>query len=731
MKQIIILFSVILSGIFVANDAVAQAKVSQKTLKVIERFQKVDIPEIITQDWVEAHFKDQPVYKVFGEYCLSMMALKSAGFSTQGLDKDCYVGSISGDVVTLKVPLKKVKDVLSFKFIDYLEVADRIAGMSNHKMVVDTRADSVWAGLGLSQSYTGKNVLIGITDWGFDYGHPMFMDTTLTYSRIRAAWDHFKQEGDQPSGFGYGVEYDTPQELAAAESDTASTYYDYATHGSHVAGICAGSGAGTIYRGVAFEAEYLFNSIQLDVGAAIDAFNWMKNIADADGKRLVINMSWGLYYLGTMDGTSLVSQAIDNLSAQGVVFVTSAGNNGDVNFHLKKDFSMDTLRSRLQFYPYASHPNMWGQSISSWGEVGEDYSMQIEIYDGSNLLVDATPVYSTNVSGYYDSILKIGMDTVFYNFTIENTHPLNNRPMIWTRVKNINTGLKVVMRTFATSGTVHYWNVVELDNGVGNWGQSFYSYGNGGMAGDAHYGVGEPACSESAISVAAHSSAAFTQSGVEYPGNLASFSSEGPTYDERNKPDVSAPGVGVISSINSYTTAGYTIAATTTFNGKTYHFSAFSGTSMSSPATAGVAALVLEANPDLSTAEVKEILKTTARQDSKTGNISWPGNSEWGMGKVTATTAVALAETLASIDQVQESSWRVYPNPSSDWIHLSKLDGTSGQMVRFRLLSLNGSLLDQGIVTEGKYAINHLSSGVYFLELEEKGEREIIKIVKF
>ena len=76
----------------------------------------------------------------------------------------------------------------------------------------------------------------------------------------------------------------------------------------------------------------------------IDAFVWMKNIADQDQKRLVVNMSWGLYLMGTLDGTSLVSQAIDQLSDEGVVFVTSGGNNGNVNFHIRKNFSGDVLR---------------------------------------------------------------------------------------------------------------------------------------------------------------------------------------------------------------------------------------------------------------------------------------------------------------------------------------------------------------------------------------------------
>lgn len=54
----------------------------------------------------------------------------------------------------------------------------------------------------------------------------------------------------------------------------------------------------------------------------------------------MINMSWGLYNLGPLDGTSLVSRAIGSLSDEGVIFVTSGGNNGDVNFHMKKNSPM-------------------------------------------------------------------------------------------------------------------------------------------------------------------------------------------------------------------------------------------------------------------------------------------------------------------------------------------------------------------------------------------------------
>lgn len=715
----------ILIGSFLFLSGTAQ-RLSQKTIWTIDDLTDKSVDHI-DQKWVEQNASYYPVYKVYGEFCLSMVGLKNENFQEADLKGLAYVGSSVGNVVTIKFPIRYLSQIDQIKNIEYLEVADRLGGMALERSAKDTRVDSVWMGYGLSQPFTGKNVLIGITDWGFDYNHPMFMDTTLTTSRVRAAWDHFKLSGDQPAGFGYGVEYDTPAELTAAESDTAGTYYDYATHGSHVAGIAGGSGAGTKYRGMAFECEYLFNSIQLDAGSAIDAFNWMKGIADADGKRLVVNMSWGLYYMGTMDGTSLVSQAIDDLSNQGVVFVTSGGNNGQPKFHIKKDFAGDTVRSKIQFYGYSLHDNMWGESISSWGEVGESYSMQFEIYDNTGVLLDSTPTYASTDVGYYDSILKIGSDTIFYNFTIESAHTLNNRPMIWGRVKNTNTTLSVVMKTFATSGTVHYWNVVELDNGVGNWGQDFISFGNGGTAGNTQYGVGEPACTESAITVAAHTGANYSQSGTEYPGSLAGFSSEGPTYDERMKPDVSAPGVGVVSSINSYTTASYSTSSSITFNGRTYDFSAFSGTSMSSPTVAGIAALMLEANPDLTAPQLKDLIKSTARQDSKTGTITWPGDPEWGMGKITATVAVARAENTLSVQITEQGSVDVYPNPTDGILYLRN---TESQDFSFAVYNIQGQLIESKFLTTNQIDLTGYKAGTYIIKLNSKEGTQQLRAIK-
>lgn len=713
MKLLPFLFSVI------AFVSFGQTKLSSSTQQSLEQI------EILAKKFDDQKIQETlpalPIYVVNGKMCLSTVARCDTDFSLASVPSQIIVGSKTGNVVTLKIPLEEVTTDINITGVNYLEVAPRIQRHLD-RAIKDLRVDSVWQGINLEQAYTGKDVLIGVTDWGFDYDHPMFMDTLLQSSRIRAAWDHFKLDGTPPTGFNYGVEYDTPTELDVANSDTASTYYDYATHGNHVAGIAGGSGAGLNYRGAAFESEFLFNSIRLDIGAAIDAFNWMKNIAEADGKRLVINMSWGLYYIGTMDGTSLISEAINTLSDQGVTFVTSGGNNGQGNFHIKKQYSSDTIRTRLQFYPYNAHDFMWGQSISSWGQENNSFGMQIEVYNSSNVLLDASPTYLTNAdAGYHEDTIFIANDTILCNFTIDASHPQNNRPHIRARVKNTNTAYRIVMKSFANSGTVHYWNLVELSNGVGNWGQDFYTFGTNGVAGDNQYGIGEPACTERAITVGSHQSAFYSSGGNEYAGNRSGFSSYGPTYDERIKPDVSAPGQGIVSSINSYTTASYNSADQVDFNGRTYHFAAFSGTSMSSPATAGVVALMLEASPTLSPDQIRQILIETCRQDNKTGTIPANGNATWGHGKVTATAAIALAENTTSLNEnTSDIELTIYPNPVETELKIVSssinLDGVS-----FEIYSLEG----RKIVSDellGTIDVSSFDSGAYFIRFTKNGQ---------
>jgi hypothetical protein len=654
--------------------------------------------------------------------------LRSKGYWLSGFiaDDPTNLTSSSG-IFSLRLTANQLQDLYSDSFSGvYVELSQK--NQPNlEKALKDTRADSVQLGIGLPEGYTGKDVYIGVTDWGFDYSSPMFYDTALQQTRIVAAWDQFKLSGPAPVGFGYGTEYATPATLIAAGSDTANIY-SYATHGTHVAGIAGGSGAGTPNRGMAFESKFLFVTFLVDVAAVLDAWEWMYQKAQADGKRLVINMSWGLYHFGTLDGTSLLSQAISAYTDLGVVFANSAGNNGNVNFHIKKQFNNDLLKSKIDFYAYSSNPNMWGQSVHAWGEPGKSFAAGISVTSNLNLPLVESPLYATDTTNsYIDTFLVTGIDTIWYNISADSAHYLNNRPTMRLRVKNTNTSLKVVLKSTALSGTVHYWNVTELTTDVGNWGMPFSAVGTGSTAGDNQNGISEPSCSDDVISVAAYATQYQTSGTSMAGGAIASFSSIGPRYDGVMKPDISAPGVSIISSMSSYTDASFTSVASIPFNGRTYHFAKLSGTSMASPMVAGIAALILDANPYLSARQVKEIIMQTARQDNYTGVIPVEGSPRWGAGKVNAYAAVQLALVTVGQQEIKNDvSWSIYPNPVAENLNITNLP-TMDQEVE--IIDITGKVIRKK-VENNSISLQHLDSGTYWLRIQIKGKIEQQKFIK-
>jgi minor extracellular serine protease Vpr len=661
------------------------------------------------------------------ESMISMLIVYNNQFDKRQFENQIgKVGAMRGKVARVIVPSGKIDVFKSFKGIEFAQIARKIKADLD-KSVKDIGADSVHLGIQLPQGYHGTNVYIGITDWGFDYTSPNFYDTLLQHSRIAAAWDQFKMSGPAPNGFDYGTVFQTEEELLLAQSDT-SNVYGYGTHGTHVAGIAAGSGAGTVHRGTAPNAQLLLVTFLVDEGAVFDAWEWMFQKAQADGKRLVINMSWGLYHFGTLDGTSLLSQAISDYTDEGVVFVNSGGNNGNVNFHLKKEFNNDEIKSRVEFYSYSANPNMWGQSIHAWGTPSQPFESGFYIANSSGLMLLESPFYATHASpAYIDSMLVYGNDTILFNVAVDAAHPLNNRPHIRLRVRCLNTNLRIVYRSRAVSGLVHYWNVTELSNDVGNWGMPFSFLGAGTVSGDSQYGISEPSCADDVISVAAYTPFSVSGSGNISGGSIANFSSSGPRYDEVMKPDVAAPGVSIASSMSSFTTQNFSSLANVPFNGRTYHFARLSGTSMASPVVAGVAALLLEANPYLTARQVKEIIMLSARKDANTGIIPENGSVRWGSGKVNAYQAVKLALTYVGHEELsQQEKLLVIPNPTADKLQILESDFTGVAM----LISMEGKVHQTSFSNGYTNIPKDCGEGQYILRWEENGRIKQVKIIK-
>ncbi|MDP3486845.1 MAG: S8 family serine peptidase, partial [Bacillota bacterium] len=157
---------------------------------------------------------------------------------------------------------------------------------------------------------------------------------------------------------------------------------------------------------------------------------------------------------------------------------------------------------------------------------------------------------------------------------------INNRATFNIRIGNMSLG---------TSGSSDGTDSISVavNNAVDN---GIIMVVAGGNSGPALYTTGSPAAAAKAITVGA----------LHAPGDrgwaLASFSSRGPTADNRIKPDITAPGTNINAPAHNSTT-GYVV---------------MSGTSMAAPFAAGVIGLMLDANYSLTDSGVKDILYASA-----------------------------------------------------------------------------------------------------------------------
>lgn len=666
-----------------------------------------------------------------------MLAKMAPGFDRSVFEKaGITFGAQAGQIVTLRVPIEALPLLDSRKEVLQYSISHPIAQIECDNTRFDTRTDSVQEGWGLESPvdtfFNGEGVYIGITDWGFDYTHPNYNHIKRDNFRLDMAWDHFRLAGPAPDGFDYGTLISGRLALLDAQGDT-SNLYGYGTHGTHVAGISAGRGVDGQKVGQAPFARLLFCSFGLGEAEWMDGVAWMRQVAQDSARRLVVNSSWGMYSFSTLDGTSLLSQAINAWSDEGTVFCTSGGNNGrtSIPFHVSQTFdgSGDTLRTVVVRASSIYSIREAGQVLILWGEEGHDFSSGVRIWLDDSTYWDS-PMYSTadGDTVIHDTI-RCDTANVAYQIMIEHSNPFDHRPHIQLNVRK--TLMETQLFITATSGTVHAWNIADKENHAGNEGCSFSGGGHSGfVGGDNLYGVGEPACAAKCISVAAHTADRVRVTTGEYlAGDLADFSSSGPLINGVMKPEISAPGVNVVSSISGWTTDSYTAFMSKTVLGKKYIWSEMSGTSMSGPAVTGVVALLLQANPALTVDQIRDIIFTTARNDSITGPLVARDSMDlrWGWGKIDALRAVNKALSLVSINQVEElrTPLKVYPNPATSSVVVNTLCGETQTLTVY---TMDGRMVIQTPVRqEATLNINGWAPGVYIIRVGSRTEKLIVR----
>jgi serine protease AprX len=205
-----------------------------------------------------------------------------------------------------------------------------------------------------------------------------------------------------------------------------------------------------------------------------------------------------------------------------------------------------------------------------------------------------------------------------------------------------------------------------------------------------------PADADSVIAVGA----------VDNLGTIAGFSSRGPSYDGRIKPEVCARGVGT---------------ACASGNGVSYTFA--NGTSLSTPIVAGAAAVLLSANPSWTPMMIREALMKTASQSNSP-------NNEYGYGIIDVWEAINIDISLLDGHTIpgEFELYQNYPNPfnSNTIINYDLLQSTHVEIKIFDILGKEVITLVNNIEFAGKKSISwngvdkngeSVSTGVYIYNL--------------
>lgn len=638
------------------------------------------------------------------------------------------VRTVGATVMTASIPYDKIEAVSNLPSVDVIEAAQEAhAQMDVAK--ADTRAVEMHQATAETEMpFTGKGVLVGVIDGGVQFTHPAFRNPETGEMRIKTVWCQDDTKGTAPKSFGYGSEYNTPEAIAAKGTDLR-----YYSHGCHVMGIAAGSLLGAPYNGVAYDADLAFSNFGNNIDTGIsDAISYIFQFADSIKQPAVINMSLGTE-MGPHDGTSLRDQLTDELAGPGRLVVGAGGNNGLINMHISQTFKGedDSLMAGLAFLEGMSGIG----EFQIWGEVGKAFSVRVCTVDKATM----EPVYksrafkgATSYTG--TTTLQKPYDQSSGYFSISTgISPLNNRPTAHIQMNISDYQPDKVLALLITGddgSTIHAWaNQTSccFKKHLEVMGEPDNKYGTCEIG-----GVGK-----NIITVASYNTKnnVATLSGTplvtEWAVNdISPFSNVGPTIDGRMKPDIAAPGSYIVSSF-SETVDAYAQVHSIDYMGQKYYYGAYQGTSMASPHVCGVVATWLQAYPNLTPDNVREVLSRTARRDQYTGSEP---NNIWGYGKIDA--YAGLVDVLknytkpSGIEPVIENDWNLTLRNKE--VHVLYFRAVPSAAIN--IYAISGSLVKSinGIGDCGEETVvplNDLQSGAYLVKVSDGSKIQTIKII--
>lgn len=586
---------------------------------------------------------------------------------------------------------------------------------------------------------TGTGVITVMMDRGIDYRHPDFIDADGN-TRILYIYDLYDDSGanDPDNPYGIGTIFDQQEINQALQNGGTPIVNDIFGHGTATTGIMSGNGSGindpSIFSGVAPNAEIIsivvtkdfvppFNGNlgqvgQYDQALLPTAFEFAKDKIAAENKPAVTLLNIGSIGEPT-DGSIGFCDLVDDYVNQGNVFVCGVGDDGGKDNHAIKNLVEGQTTEFI--IEKGEQANL---RFTGWYDEDDRVELSIERPNGQ---IEGPFNPPANQNGFEDEFLNEiniyhrGADTEFFNAS-------SNIRQLMIDFFGATGTYKVILNTMSVSndGKIHgmlnparYNNAnafLNNDNPSGNI-CSYSSCINTLSPGDY--------IATNAWTDINNIDRLYTGQGA--PGELWLGSSIGPTMDGRMGIDFVAPGEvahAAYSSDSYYGSFSFNVLQNS--NGQ---YGVQTAVSAAAPLSAGVIALMLEVNPDLSPDQIKSILQSTARQDNFTG--ATPNNS-FGYGKLDALAAIEKVIETTDIKKTLEPQvlLRINPNPFTDEIAIMN-ESLKNVKKNFIIYSLFGKAIYSAYGQYDNYlSLENLFPGTYILKVETDEANYLSKIIK-
>lgn len=516
----------------------------------------------------------------------------------------------------LTVPEQLVERVAELEQIEYVEKPKRYF----YGVEMPSYGSCIAQATLRDPNLSGKGVLVAVLDSGIDYKKQEFRRNDGS-TRIRYLWDQTLKPDESteparrpPEGFLMGVEFDSQQINAALAAQTSQQQFqmlpsvDTSGHGTAVAGIAVGYSAS--YQGVASEAELLVVKLgQPQETSFPRTTEIMRGVTYALQKAialqmpLVINLSFGNTY-GAHDGSSLLERFLDNASEIGrTVICVGSGNEGSSGGHLAGSLLEMPDQSGADGVP-SRVGSAVARPVSVELSVGEyEQSLSIQLWKN---YCDKYRIYLRSPNNQ-EVQLPEAINSGKYTLRLEQTEIFVyfGEPAPYAVPEEIYFELLPIERNYINSGV---WTI-RIEPAQVVTGRYYFYLPSGTVrgSGTAFYRstpdvtMTIPATAAKVISVGAYDSTYEAYADFSGRGYADANRTIGVVAAGLAKPDIAAPGVGIL--------------APDIYGG----YNPFTGTSFATPIVAGSCALLMEwgivrgNDPFLYGEKVKAYLRAGAR----------------------------------------------------------------------------------------------------------------------